>query len=108
MADELPGFIPHRDLWRELLELQLVDRPDGLTMRFRKPDDSPYVAIEDLAHGQRCTAILVTLLADGTTPVHVDQPEQARHAPWIEEYLVGRPWPRSRGCGKIEDGAATA
>ena len=29
MADELPGFIPHRDLWRELLELQLVDRPDG-------------------------------------------------------------------------------
>jgi len=86
----LVANIADRDLWGELLELQLVDRPDVLTMRFRKPDDGQYVAIEDLAHGQRCTAILVTLLADGTTPVLVDQPEDALHAPWIEEYLVDR------------------
>ena len=72
--------IADRDLWGELLELQLVDRPDVLTMRSRKPDDGQYVAIEDLAHGQRCTAILVTLLADGATPILVDQPEDALHA----------------------------
>jgi hypothetical protein len=32
----------------------------------------------------------VILLADGVTPVLVDQPEDALHAPWIEEYLVDR------------------
>ncbi len=30
------------------------------------------------------------LLADGNDPVLVDQPEDALHAPWIEEYLVDR------------------
>lgn len=84
------GNVAERDLWSDLLALQLVDRPDVLTVRFRKPDDGQYVAIEDLAHGQRCTAILVTLLADGDSPVLVDQPEDALHAPWIEEYLVDR------------------
>ncbi len=30
------------------------------------------------------------LLADGNDPVLVDQPEDALHAPWMEEYLVDR------------------
>lgn len=82
--------IDERNLWEELLELQSIDRPDVLTIKFKKPDDHTYTAIEELAHGQRCTAILVILLADGNTPVLVDQPEDALHAPWIEEYLVDR------------------
>lgn len=86
----LLGNIDDRNLWEELLEVQILDRPDVLTVKFRKPDDKTYVDIEQLAHGQRCTAILVILLADGDTPVLVDQPEDALHAPWIEEYLVDR------------------
>jgi hypothetical protein len=86
----LLGNVDERDLLEELLEIQVLDRPDVLTVKFRKPDDQTYVSIEQLAHGQRCTAILVFLLADGTTPVLVDQPEDALHAPWIEEYLVER------------------
>lgn len=82
--------IDERNLWEELLGLQSIDRPDVLTIKFKKPDDHTYTPIEDLAHGQRCTAILVILLADGDTPVLVDQPEDALHAPWIEEYLVDR------------------
>ncbi len=82
--------IDDRDLWEDLLEMQTIDRPDVLTIKFKKPDDHQYTAIEELAHGQRCTAILVILLADGDTPVLVDQPEDALHAPWIEEYLVDR------------------
>lgn len=82
--------IEERDLRVQLLDLQLVDRPDILTVKFKKPDGGSYVPIESLAHGQKCTAILVILLADGTTPVLVDQPEDALHAPWIEEYLVDR------------------
>lgn len=72
------------------MTLQLIDRPDRLTVKFKKPDSGGYAAIESLAHGQKCTAILVILLADGATPVLVDQPEDALHAPWIEEYLVDR------------------
>jgi hypothetical protein len=82
--------IDEKNLWPQLLDLQLLDRPDVLTVRFKKPDDGTYTPIENLAHGQRCTAILIILLADGDTPVIVDQPEDALHAPWIEEYLVDR------------------
>ncbi|WKN61241.1 AAA family ATPase (plasmid) [Rhodococcus opacus] len=82
--------IDEKDLWEELLEIQGIDRPDVLTIKFKKPNDQSYTTIEELAHGQRCTAILVILLADGNTPVLVDQPEDALHAPWIEDYLVDR------------------
>lgn len=82
--------IDEKNLWSQLLETQLVERPDVLTVKFKKPDDGTYAEIESLAHGQRCTAILVILLADGDTPVIVDQPEDALHAPWIEAYLVDR------------------
>lgn len=86
----LHGAITDRDLWRELLSLQVCEMPDQLNVRFKKPGEGAYVSIEQLAHGQRCTAILVLLLADGTAPVIIDQPEDALHAPWIEEYLVDR------------------
>ncbi len=87
---KLLANIDERNLWTELLDIQLIERPDVLTVSFKKPDDGSYTSIESLAHGQRCTAILVILLADGVTPVLVDQPEDALHAPWIEEYLVDR------------------
>ncbi|WP_114905917.1 AAA family ATPase [Ornithinimicrobium murale] len=87
---KLYANVDEKDLWEELLEMQCIDRPDVLTVKFRRPDDQAYTPIEELAHGQRCTAVLVTLLADGDTPVLVDQPEDALHAPWIEEYLVDR------------------
>jgi hypothetical protein len=49
-----------------------------------------YVPIERLAHGQKCTAILIIALADGTDPLIIGQPEDALHAPWIEQYLVAK------------------
>lgn len=87
---KLLANIDEKGLWQDLLDMQAIDRPDVLTVKFKKPDDQSYTHIEELAHGQRCTAILVILLADGVTPVLVDQPEDALHAPWIEEYLVER------------------
>jgi hypothetical protein len=49
-----------------------------------------YVPIERLAHGQKCTAILIIAFADGTDPLIIDQPEDALHAPWIEQCLVAK------------------
>ena len=81
--------IADRDLWTQLLELQQIDTPDVLDVYFKKPEGGSPVAFRSL-HGQKCTAILVILLADGDTPVLIDQPEDALHAPWIEDYLVDR------------------
>jgi hypothetical protein len=82
--------VADRDLWQLLLDTQLIDTPDVLNVKFRKPESREYARIEDLSHGQKSTAILVILLADGENPVLIDQPEDALHAPWIEEYLVDR------------------
>ena len=82
--------IDDRNLWLQLLEAQSCSMPDQLSIKFKRPEDGHYVPVEQLAHGQKCTAVLVVLLADGTSPVIVDQPEDALHAPWIEAYLVER------------------
>lgn len=89
-VSRLYSNVDERDLWAELFEAQICDCPDRLDMKFRKPDDGQYTPIEQLAHGQKCTAVLVALLIDGEAPVVIDQPEDALHAPWIEEYLVDR------------------
>ncbi|SFF96155.1 AAA domain-containing protein [Blastococcus tunisiensis] len=86
----LLAAVAERDFWQKLLDVQLIETPDVLNVKFRKPEGRDYANIEDLSHGQKCTAILVILLADGENPVLIDQPEDALHAPWIEEYLVDR------------------
>lgn len=74
----------------DVLRMQALDLHDGLSVEFRKHSNDGYVPIEWLAHGQKCTAILIIALADGTDPLIIDQPEDALHAPWIEEYLVAK------------------
>lgn len=86
----LHANVADRDYWDRVLELQQVDVPDVLNVKFKKPESGDYASIENLSHGQKCTAILVILLADGNNPVLIDQPEDALHAPWIEDYLVSR------------------
>jgi hypothetical protein len=87
---KLYAHVDTNDLWDRLFELQTIDQPDTLTVKFKKQDGAAFVEIDQLAHGEKCTAILVMLLADGTSPIIVDQPEDALHAPWIEDHLVGR------------------
>lgn len=79
-----------RPLTEEFLDLQFVETDDTLGVQFRKPETEEYEYIENLAHGQKCTAILIISMADGASPLIIDQPEDALHAPWIEEYLVSR------------------
>ena len=77
-------------------DLQTIEIEDALRVRFRKTTSDTLVDIEDLAHGQKCTAILIIAFAEGNEPLIIDQPEDALHAPWIEEYLVDH-LRRSRG-----------
>jgi len=51
----------------------LRDRP---RIRYKK-DDGQYYDLSDLSVGQKCTALLIIALADGTRPIVIDQPEDA-------------------------------
>jgi len=87
-VEKLFDWIAEHQRDREMLALQAIDLPDALSIEFRKPGSTEYEPIEQLAHGQKCTAILIVAMADGDEPLIIDQPEDALHAPWIEEYLV--------------------
>ncbi|WP_323373827.1 AAA family ATPase [Plantactinospora alkalitolerans] len=82
--------VTEKDAIEDFLRMQTLDLHDGLSVEFRKHSNDGYVPIERLAHGQKCTAILIIALADGNDPLIIDQPEDALHAPWIEEYLVAK------------------
>jgi len=71
----------------ELYELQLTDVEDIIEVVLKVGKDE-YKALEDLAHGQKCMVVLMVALAEGDFPLVVDQPEDALHAPSIEEGIV--------------------
>lgn len=71
----------------DLYELQLIDIEDIIEVMLRVEKEE-YKAIEALSHGQKCMVILMVALAEGDFPLIVDQPEDALHAPSIEEGIV--------------------
>ncbi len=89
-VERLFEWIAERGLEAEFLRMQSVDLPDALTVEFRVQGKMEYAPIEQLAHGQKCTAILIIAMAEGEEPLIIDQPEDALHAPWIEDHLVDR------------------
>lgn len=79
--------ILRREKLSDLYELQIVDVEDVIEVNFRVTQGT-YKNLEDLSHGQRCRVILMIALAEGKFPLVVDQPEDALHAPGIEEGIV--------------------
>ena len=76
-----------RRLTKELFDLQIVDVDDIVQIRFAVAQDD-YRDLEMLAHGQKCTVVLAVAMAEGDFPLMVDQPEDALHAPYIEDNIV--------------------
>lgn len=79
--------VVQRERLADLYDLQLVDLDDVVEIQFAVEANS-YRELEALAHGQKCTVVLMIALAEGDFPLLVDQPEDALHAPWIEDYIV--------------------
>jgi hypothetical protein len=66
----------HED-FREVLALQHNCYPgDVPSIHFRK-ESGEYGELNELSVGQKCTALLIIALCDGTMPVVIDQPEDA-------------------------------
>ena len=76
-----------RNKLNELYELQLVDVDDIIEVQL-EVRQGDYRNLEELSHGQKCRVILMVALAEGDFPLLVDQPEDALHAPGIEEGIV--------------------
>ena len=71
----------------DLYELQLTDVEDVIEVQLEVAQGN-YRRLEDLSHGQKCMVVLMVALAEGDFPLLVDQPEDALHAPSIEEGIV--------------------
>ncbi|MBI4260796.1 MAG: hypothetical protein HY658_09555 [Actinobacteria bacterium] len=84
---KLADIIGAKDRFPQLYEMQVVDTHDDVSIRFVGDTGKPK-PLSALAHGQKCTVILMIALAEGTFPFIVDQPEDALHAPWIEQNIV--------------------
>lgn len=76
-----------RDRLQTLYDLQLTDVEDVIEVMLRVEQGS-YKTLEALSHGQKCMVVLMVSLAEGNFPLLVDQPEDALHAPSIEEGIV--------------------
>ena len=85
--DRLWDTVIDRQRLAELYDLQLIDVEDIIDVQL-KVDQSQYRNLEELSHGQKCMVVLMISLAEGDFPLVVDQPEDALHAPSIEEGIV--------------------
>lgn len=56
-----------------------VDLP---SIRYKK-DDGSYHPLDSISIGQKCTALLIVALSDGSRPVIIDQPEDALDTPSV-------------------------
>jgi len=61
----------------DVLHMQHACYPgDSPSIKFRK-EDRKYYPLKELSVGQKCSALLIIALSDGTMPVIIDQPEDA-------------------------------
>ena len=79
--------IVERDRLVQLYTLQLTDVEDIIEVQLEVAHGN-YRPLEELSHGQKCMVVLMVALAEGDFPLLVDQPEDALHAPSIEEGIV--------------------
>ncbi len=85
--EALWNTILEREKLSDLYELQLVDVDDTIEVQLEVQQGN-YKNLEELSHGQKCRVVLMVALAEGDFPLLVDQPEDALHAPGIEEGIV--------------------
>lgn len=63
--------------YEELLELQYIAYPQDRPEIKYKIAEGEYELLQNLSVGQKCTAMLIMALSEGTFPVVVDQPEDS-------------------------------
>jgi ABC-type cobalamin/Fe3+-siderophores transport system ATPase subunit len=73
LADYLLSAIPYEDLLSLQYKAQPQDRPEILF----DTGEGNYQPLSNMSVGQKCTAMLLMALSDGTMPIVIDQPEDS-------------------------------
>ena len=63
--------------FEEILELQHLYYPEDVPIIQYQKAENVYAPLNEISVGQKCTALLIIALSEGTIPVLIDQPEDA-------------------------------
>jgi len=89
-AKKLIDTLNSKEALEDVLALSHSVYPDDIpSIEFRK-EDGDYYPISELSVGQKCTALLIVALSEGTRPIIIDQPEDSLDNPSVYEDIVSK------------------
>jgi DNA repair ATPase RecN len=89
-AKKLIDTLNSKEALADVLALSHSVYPEDIpSIEFRK-DDGNYYPISELSVGQKCTALLIIALSEGTRPIIIDQPEDSLDNPSVYEDIVSK------------------
>lgn len=87
-AEKLINALNSKEDISEVLALSYSVYPQDIpSIKFKK-DDGEYYPISEVSIGQKCTALLIIALSEGTRPVVIDQPEDSLDTTSVYEDIV--------------------
>ncbi len=84
------SILSDEDKIKKCLSLPFDSIPGDVPSIGFKKDDGEYYPLSELSVGQKCTALLLIALSEGTMPVIVDQPEDALDIATVYEDVVAQ------------------
>lgn len=89
-AKKLIDTLNSKDALEDILAISHSVYPEDIpSIEFRK-DDGNYYPLSELSIGQKCTALLIIALSEGTRPIIIDQPEDSLDNPSVYEDIVSK------------------
>jgi len=87
-AKKLIDTLNSKEALEDILTMSHSVYPEDIpSIKFRKEDGNHY-HISELSVGQKCTALLIIALSEGTRPIIIDQPEDSLDNPSVYEDVV--------------------
>ncbi len=87
-AKKLIDTLNSKEALEDILTISHSVYPEDIpSIEFRKEDGNHY-HISELSVGQKCTALLIIALSEGTRPIIIDQPEDSLDNPSVYEDVV--------------------
>jgi len=89
-AERLINTLNSKEALEDVLALSHSVHPEDVpSIEFRK-DDGEYYPISEISVGQKCTALLIIALSEGTKPILIDQPEDSLDNPSVYADIVSK------------------
>jgi ABC-type dipeptide/oligopeptide/nickel transport system ATPase subunit len=89
-AKKLIDTLNSKAALEDVLALSHSVYPEDIpSIEFRK-EDGNYSPLSELSVGQKCTALLIIAISEGTRPIIIDQPEDSLDNPSVYEDIVSK------------------